>query len=102
MRNAVITGTSPSEDIWGALTGTWSERDVNGWHIVATPFFMAITGKLNAGSHVLPVKVDRVAAMLLTDGDGNVTAQVVRPGDTVVAVEAECLASLTLFGNVGA
>lgn len=97
MRPAVINQGSQLSDLQGVLTGTWNEYDKDGWHIVVTPFFTHISATLDPGSHVLPVKVTRTSAMLLT-GDGVVGACIVKVGQTAVSVGMPCLAEMTMWG----
>ena len=53
MRSALINSNSPKEDVWGVLTGIWNEYDEREWHVVKTPFMVAMTATLDAGPNML-------------------------------------------------
>lgn len=99
MRNAIINAGSKNEDVLAALTGTWNETDIQGWHVVRTPFFVALSGSLQAGSHTLPCTFSMPVGGTAVDTNGNVTGFVVRPGDKAVKLEQAAVVQLLAFGS---
>ena len=103
MRNAVINKTSPREDIVGVLTGVWNEYDAGvnkEFHVVKTPFYIAITGTLSKGPHVLPVVPNNnsILRWVSKDSSGNILVKV---GQKTVDIPADAFVELTYYGTMG-
>lgn len=99
MKSGLISKTSPYVDILDVLSGSYSEYDDHGFHIVVTPFFTVVSGALDAGSHALPFQVYMPVAATVYHGDGTVSACLVRPGDSAVNIAKAGLFQLMLFGD---
>lgn len=103
MRSAIINGSSPKEDIWSVLTGVWNEYNDgagDSFHIVKTPFFIAITATLKQGSHILPV-TPKSTAMLrwACEGDsGNIVLKAKNPNFTL---PKNAFVEVNLYGTEG-
>ena len=63
MRNGIINEGSSKEDVLGVLTGVWNEYDDREWHVVKTPFMVAMTATLDAGPQILPVSPPRTCIL---------------------------------------
>lgn len=100
MHSGMINKTSPFVDVLDQLTGTYAEFDRGEFHVVVTPFFTVLSAVLDAGSHVLPFKVTRPVAGLLSGGDGSVSAVLIKPGDTAVNLEKSGMFNLQCFGDL--
>lgn len=103
MRNAVINKTSPREDIVGVLTGVWNEYDAGvnkEFHVVKTPFYIAITGTLSKGPHVLPVVPNNnsILRWVSKDSSGNILVKV---GQKTVDIPENAFVELTYYGTMG-
>ena len=70
MRNGIVNGSSPLSEILGILTGTWNEYDDREWHVVKTPFFVALTATLEAGPQMLPVTPNRTGLLQWANANG--------------------------------
>lgn len=99
MKSGLISKTSPYVDILDVLSGSYSEYDDHGFHVVVTPFFTVVSGALDAGSHALPFQVYMPVAATVYHGDGTVSACLVRPGDSAVNIAKAGLFQLMLFGD---
>ena len=98
MRNGIINAGSSKEDVLAVLTGTWNEYNDRGWHIVKTPFFVALSGTFQAGRQQLPGKPK--TACLLTWANANGDGHVVIPAlATGFDLPENAIVNLTLFGT---
>lgn len=59
MRSTIINESSKLSDVMGVLTGAWYEYDRRGWHVVKTPFMLAMAGSFTAGTVELPLVPSR-------------------------------------------
>lgn len=98
MNSAIINKGSQVNDILGLLTGEWSEFDRDIWHIVKTPFFVDVTGVVDAGPQSLPFGVTSPTAGILYKQDNSVEAVMIKPGDTAVTFSSAGLFRMDLFG----
>lgn len=98
MYSGTINKTSPIIDLNTVLTGTWDERTVNSWHVVMTPFFTAFDSVADAGSLALPFTVTRPVPAMLFGNSGNVSAMVIKPGDTAIALPESGAVQVQVFG----
>lgn len=99
MFSGIVTKTTPPIELLEVLCGTWSEYDVNEWHIVRSPFFLVITSTLDAGKHVLPFTFNEPVSAILCENSGSVKAAIVKPGQNAVNVSNPCLFKMQLFGD---
>lgn len=99
MRNGIINGNSPKEDIVGALTGVWNEYDSGSWHVVVTPFFTVLSGTLQPGTHPLPFLFNGSTMLRLAYGDGSSENRIVKARTSDVVITTACLAEMTVFGD---
>lgn len=74
MRSAVISVSSPKEDIVGVLTGVWGtfRRGVNKeWLVTKTPFMVSLCADLKKGGHELPMKFNRNTILTWVNRDSS-------------------------------
>lgn len=102
MNAGIINKHTPYVDVVELLTGTWNTFQRGEFTITVTPFFTTVTATLNQGSHVLPFKVKQPVAALLSYANGSVGAAIVKPGDTAVKVNGNCIFNLQMFGDAAA
>ena len=97
MRNAVINGGSPKEDVWGVLTGSWYEYNRNGWHIVKTPFVLSMSGSFAAGPVEFPTIPNRygIARWANATASGNI---LVKPKQTNIVLPENAFVDITIYG----
>ena len=103
MRNAIINGSSPREEVLGVLTGVWNEYNAGlnkAFHIVKTPFFVAITASLQAGNHILPVAPNNTAMLhwASKDNSGHI---VIKARSTQFTLPEAAVIEVTYWGNTG-
>lgn len=101
MRNGVINGNSPKEDIWGALTGVWNHYRTGHnkeWLVTKTPFFVHMEATLLAGSNMLPIAPNSTKALYWTAKDSS-GAIVIKAGQTVFTIPSDAFVELTIFGD---
>lgn len=100
MRNAVINGGSPREDIWGVLTGVWNEYDDREWHVVKTPFMVAMTATLDAGPQMLPVAPPRTSIMKWANATAS-GSLVLRAKDRNFTLPQRAVVEVIMLGTIG-
>jgi hypothetical protein len=93
VKGAIITRNSSLDDIREQLSGTWSSREENGLSVFVTPFFTVITGTMQKGNNILPIKPPSTAMLkwASANSSGNM---VVKAGQTTVQVPENCLVEL--------
>ena len=100
MRNAVINGGSPKEDVWGVLTGVWNEYDDREWHVVKTPFMVALTATLNAGPQILPVAPPRTSILSWANAEHS-GSLVLKAKDKNFSLPENAVVQAIMFGTIG-
>ena len=100
MRNAVINGGSPKEDVWGVLTGVWNEYDDREWHVVKTPFMVALTATLNAGPQILPVAPPRTSLLSWANAEHS-GSLVLKAKDKNFSLPENAVVQAIMFGTMG-
>lgn len=100
MRSAVINGGSPKEDVWGVLTGVWNEYDDREWHVVKTPFMVAMTATLDAGPHILPVAPPRTSLLSWANSEHSGSC-IVRAKDRNFTLPERAVVEVTMLGTIG-
>lgn len=101
MRNGIINGTSPKEDIWGVLTGVWNHYRTGlnkQWLVTKTPFFVHLEATLQEGSHQLPIAPNSTKALYWTSRD-NSGSIVIKAGQTGFTLPVASFVEMTIFGN---
>ena len=101
MRNAVINGGSPKEDVWGVLTGVWNEYDDREWHVVKTPFKVALTATLDAGPQILPVSPPRTCILKWANATASGSC-VLRAKDRNFTLPDRAVVEVIMLGTIGA
>lgn len=96
MRSALINRNSSLDDIREQLTGVWSSKEKDGLTLITTPFFTVVTGVMQAGNNILPVKPDKTALLKWAgkDASGNM---VVKAGQSVVQLPEAAVVELILW-----
>lgn len=97
MRNATINMSSKIDEVLGVLTGVWNEYDADGWHIVKTPFFVAMSATLKSGKNLLPIAPKKTASAVWT-GLSNSGAVFVKAGQKVIELPEDAYVEINLFG----
>ena len=100
MRNAVINGGSPKEDVWGVLTGVWNEYDDREWHVVKTPFMVAMVATLNAGPQILPVAPPRTSLLSWANAEHS-GSLVLKAKDKNFSLPENAVVQAIMFGTIG-
>ena len=103
MRSALINSNSPKEDIVGVLTGVWSEYDAGPnkeWHVVKTPFMVAMTATLDAGPNMLPVTPPRTS-MLSWANSAHSGSLVIKAKDINFTMPEKAVVQVLMFGTIG-
>lgn len=100
MRNAHINGASPKEDVWGVLTGIWNEYDDREWHVVKTPFMVAMTATLDAGPQILPVAPPRTSILHWANAS-NAGSCVLKARDKNFTLPEKSVVQVIMFGTIG-
>ena len=100
MRNAVINGCSPKEDVWGVLTGVWNEYDDREWHVVKTPFMVAMVATLNAGPQILPVAPPRTSLLSWANAEHS-GSLVLKAKDKNFSLPENAVVQAIMFGTIG-
>lgn len=100
MRNAVINGGSPKEEVWGVLTGVWNEYDDREWHVVKTPFMVALTATLNAGPQILPVAPPRTSLLSWANAEHS-GSLVLKAKDKNFSLPENAVVQAIMFGTIG-
>jgi hypothetical protein len=100
MRNAVINGGSPKEDVWGVLTGIWNEYDDHEWHVVKTPFMVVLTATLKAGPQILPVAPPRTSLLSWANAEHS-GSLVLKAKDKNFSLPENAVVQAIMFGTIG-
>ena len=100
MRNAVINGGSPKEDVLGVLTGVWNEFDDREWHVVKTPFMVALTATLKAGPQILPVAPPRTSLLSWANAEHS-GSLVLKAKDKNFSLPENAVVQAIMFGTIG-
>lgn len=100
MRNAVINFGSPKEDVLGVLTGVWNEYDDREWHVVKTPFMVAMTATLNAGPQILPVAPPRTSLLSWANSEHS-GSLVLKAKDKNFSLPENAVVQAIMFGTIG-
>ena len=100
MRNALINGGSPKEDVWGVLTGVWNEYDDREWHVVKTPFMVAMVATLNAGPQILPVAPPRTSLLSWANAEHS-GSLVLKAKDKNFSLPENAVVQAIMFGTIG-
>lgn len=100
MRNAVINGGSPKEDVLGVLTGVWNEYDDREWHVVKTPFMVALTATLKAGPQILPVAPPRTSLLSWANAEHS-GSLVLKAKDKNFSLPENAVVQAIMFGTIG-
>ena len=100
MRNAVINGGSPKEDVWGVLTGVWNEYDDREWHVVKPPFMVAMTATLDAGPQILPVSPPRTCILKWANATASGSC-VLRAKDRNFTLPERAVVEVIMLGTIG-
>jgi len=100
MRNALINMNSPKEDVWGVLCGIWNEYDEREWHVVKTPFMVAMTATLDAGPNMLPVTPPRTS-LLSWANSGHSGSLVLKAKDRNFTMPEKAVVQVLMFGTIG-
>lgn len=100
MRNAVINGGSPKEDVLGVLTGVWNEYDDREWHVVKTPFMVALTATLKAGPQILPVAPPRTSLLSWANAEHS-GSLVLKAKDKNFSLPENAVVQAIMFGTMG-
>ena len=100
MRSALINSNSPKEDVWGVLTGIWNEYDEREWHVVKTPFMVAMTAPLDAGPNMLPVTPPRTS-LLSWANSAHSGSLVLKAKDRNFTMPEKAVVQVLMFGTIG-
>ena len=100
MRNGVITANSTREDILCVLTGIWNEYDEREWHVVKTPFMVAMTATLDAGPNMLPVTPPRTS-LLSWANSAHSGSLVIKAKDRNFTMPEKAVVQVLMFGTIG-
>ena len=100
MRNAIITGSSKTSDIVGVLTGVWNEYDEREWHVVKTPFMVAMIATLDAGPNMLPVTPPRTS-LLSWANSAHSGSLVLKAKDRNFTMPEKAVVQVIMFGTFG-
>lgn len=101
MRSGVINGNSPSEDVWGVLTGVWGtfKRGVNNeWLVTKTPFFVHMEATLQPGRQELPIAPKTTKALYWTSKDGS-GSLIIKAGETGFDLPSAAFVETTFYGE---
>lgn len=100
MRSALINSNSPKEDVWCVLTGIWNEYDEREWHVVKTPFMVAMTATLDAGPNMLPVTPPRTS-LLSWANSAHSGSLVLKAKDRNFTMPEKAVVQVLMFGTIG-
>lgn len=100
MRSAIINSGSKKEDIYGVLTGVWNEYNDREWHVVKTPFFIAMTATLDAGPNILPVTPPRTS-LLSWANSAHSGSLVIKAKDRNFTMPEKAVVQVIMFGTIG-
>ena len=101
MRNAIINGSSPQSDIWGALTGTWEEvvSDLGKWSYTKTPFFVAVYGTFEDGDYALPFRFGDNVVATIAYADGTSESRIVDINQQAMTFSKNCSVQILACGR---
>ena len=100
MRSAQINGNIPKEDVLGVLTGVWNEYDERDWHVVKTPFMVAMTATLKAGPQILPVAPPRTTLLSWANAEHS-GSLVLKAKDKNFSIPENAVVQVVMFGTMG-
>ena len=100
MRSAIINSGSKKEDIYGVLTGVWNEYNDREWHVVKTPFFIAMTATLDAGPNILPVTPPRTS-LLSWANSAHSGSLVIKAKERHFTMPEKAVVQVIMFGTIG-
>ena len=100
MRSALINSNSPKEDVWGVLTGIWNEYDEREWHVVKTPFMVAMIATLDAGPNMLPV-TPPITSLLSWANSAHSGSLVLKAKDRNFTMPEKAVVQVLMFGTIG-
>lgn len=100
MRSAIINSGSKKEDIYGVLTGVWNEYNDREWHVVKTPFFIAMTATIDAGPNILPVTPPRTS-LLSWANSAHSGSLVIKAKDRNFTMPEKAVVQVIMFGTIG-
>lgn len=100
MRNALINMNSPKEDVLGVLCGVWNEYDDREWHVVKTPFMVAMTATLPAGPQILPVAPPRTSILNWANAEHS-GCVVLKAKDKTFSLPEKAVVQAIMFGTIG-
>ena len=100
MRKAVINGGSPKEEVLGVLTGVWNEYDDREWHVVKTPFMVALTATLKAGPQILPVAPPRTSLLSWANAEHS-GSLVLKAKDKNFSLPENAVVQAIMLGTIG-
>ena len=100
MRSAIINSGSKKEDIYGVLTGVWNEYNDREWHVVKTPFFIAMTATLDAGPNMLPVTPPRTS-LLSWANSAHSGSLVIKAKNRNFTMPEKAVVQVIMFGTIG-
>lgn len=96
MRSALINRASNFDDVREQLTGAWSSKVIRGVTVITTPFFTVVTGTMEAGGNVLPVRPQQTAMLKWAGKDSNGN-MVVKAGQEVVQLPENAVVEMVLW-----
>lgn len=100
MRNGIINEGSSKEDVLAVLTGVWNEYNDREWHVVKTPFFIAMTATLDAGPNILPVTPPRTS-LLSWANSAHSGSLVIKAKDRNFTMPEKAVVQVIMFGTIG-
>lgn len=100
MRNANINVNSPKEDVWGVLTGIWNEYEDREWHVVKTPFMVAMTATLDAGPNMLPVAPPRTSLLSWANAEHSGSIAI-KARTKEFTLPEKSVVQIIMFGTIG-
>lgn len=100
MRSCIINGSSPMSDVLGVLTGVWNEYDDREWHVVKTPFMVALTATLKAGPQILPVAPPRTSLLSWANAEHS-GSLVLKAKDKNFSLPENAVVQAIMFGTIG-
>lgn len=100
MRSGIINACSSKEDVLAVLTGTWNEYDEREWHVVKTPFMVAMTATLDAGPNMLPVTPPRTS-LLSWANSAHSGSLVLKAKDRNFTMPEKAVVQVLMFGTIG-
>ncbi len=100
MRSCIINGSSPMIDALGVLTGVWNEYDDREWHVVKTPFMVAMTATLKAGPQILPVAPPRTSMLSWANAEHS-GSLVLKAKDKNFSLPENAVVQAIMFGTIG-